>query len=193
LGSDPSPLLSGVPSALHERWPVFFPKPVSVSPGLHGTLLPGARWRSWWGHRRFRPRVGPGRGPVHRSATSPGSGERGCGQQARHLCGAGDRGSSRAGGGAPCPACGLPGAPGAWADLSGRYQATGNPGKGAEVGGHEGGRTPARAGPGAVQRSNRLRSAALRPPRPAPSAGPTPRGERACPPSTRGLGPSAPH
>lgn len=48
-------------------------------------------------------------------------------------------------------------------------------------------------GPGEPQGCNPQRKAPLRPPCPAPSAGPAPRGECACPPPTRGLSPSAPH
>lgn len=194
LVPDARPLLSGVPSALHERWPVLLPKPVPVSPGLHRSLLPGARWRSWRGHRRLRPWAGPGRDPVHRRAVAPGSRERVCGQQARHLRGPGDRGSARARGGAPCPACSLPGAPRAGTDLSRRYRTTRQT---------RGGRSGRALGRWDLEEPRPLPSpnlhdylwsgAALKPPCPAPSAGPAPRGERARPPSARGIGPSAPH
>lgn len=135
LGPDPPLLPSGVPPALYERRPVFLAKPVPVSPGLHGSLLPGAGWRSWRRRWRLRPWAWPGRGPVHGRAAAPGSRGRVCGQQARHVRGPGDRRSARARGGAPCPACDLPGAPRARTDLSGRYQAMGIP-REAEVGGH---------------------------------------------------------
>lgn len=196
-GPDPPPLPSGVSSALHEWWPVLLPKPVPVSPGLHGSLLPGARrWRRR-GHRRLRPWDGPGRNPVHRRIAAPGSGERVCGQQARHLCGPGDRRSVRAWGGAPCTARSLPGAPRARTDLSGRYGRywvmdgrTGEDQSGWSLGwGDPRGGQPWRSS--APQPTAQGSPEATVPPPPSP--GPAPRGERARPPPTRGLGPSAPH
>ena len=64
LGPDPPLFPSGVPPALYERRPVLLAKPVPVSPGLHGSLLPGAGWRSWRRRWRLRPWAWPGRGPA---------------------------------------------------------------------------------------------------------------------------------
>lgn len=123
----PISLPSGVPSALHEWRPVLLPKPVPVPPGLHRSLLPGARRRSWRRRGGLGPWPGQGRSPVHRRAAAPGSRERDRGQQARHLRSPGDRRPARAWGGAPGPARRLPGAPGTGPDLCGRYRGQADP------------------------------------------------------------------
>lgn len=167
------PLPSGVPAALHEWRPVLLPEPMPVPSRLHWPLLPGAHYGSQRGHWGLSPGAGPNRGPVHRCTAAPGSRGRVRGQQARHLRRPGDRRPPWAGRGAPCPACSLPGAPGARTDLSGRYQATRD---GSKPGEAQGGRALGWPVQGAGD------SPEATTPHPSPSAGPTPRGECACPP-----------